>query len=162
MRRAVSGIAIALLVVGASSCGTPTGTPESKLSLAQVEQQAQTYVRSAARATVGDQVRLASLGFGEPKTTAACSDLSNPPEGTPVYTEFVYKLEGAEPAQRATYFDRFRSFLREEGWRVTYEDASAKAIIAEKDNYVLNLRSSPSDALLSLGVNTPCVAPPSA
>ncbi|RYZ13925.1 MAG: hypothetical protein EOO70_08150 [Myxococcaceae bacterium] len=157
-----------LLLVCLTACGgdgPPDPTEESPMSPSAVPGLS---VRDALE-IAQDRAR-DSLGLWGPNATLSpisgeahavwCSDLSTPPDGTPVLVEATYVIRDMEPApgpgSRDQFIDDFVAHWSDQGWTESFrrDNGEGRVVAMEMDGYVLNLSL---DVKNGITVSTPCV-----
>ncbi len=89
----------------------------------------------------------------------ACSNLADPPRGTPINIAYFYTIKHVEGPAVRHLFSEFKRHLRNEGWKKLYGSYESGGVAMGKDGYTLLLEYAPSNGLVSLTSQTPCVAP---
>lgn len=119
----------------------------------------QQYARQAVHDTPPSTAKLIKVtDFGFPNV-GWCSDSSDPPPGTKVNMKFYYKIHGVPKADVRQYFHDFQTGLHSKDWTRDYGSFDTEAVAMSKGDYTLLLQYAPSNGLLSLGAQSPCVAP---
>lgn len=89
-----------------------------------------------------------------------CSDLSSPPDGTPVLVEATYVIHDMDPepgpGSRDQVIDDFAGHWKDQGWTESFRRShgEGRVVAMEREGYVLNLTLDVKNALT---VSTPCV-----
>lgn len=153
MRSVGKVVATTVLLVAVAACGAEENTRSEAevpgLSLDEALATAQQHARESL-ALWGPDASLTPIDDGQ---ALGCSNLSSPPDGTPVHVTATYEIHGMEKGTPGELLDAFGSHWADQGWSESYRHE--RAIALRKDGYVLNLRLHAKEALI---LGTPCIA----
>lgn len=152
--------ALLTLVLVISACGCSASDEDGAGSMGQHEAERRVIAsaRATLTATVGIGGSLNDLDSDGNPVTTLCSDISEPPPGTPVTSTFSYKIEGADLTAIDKYFVAFRRHLEAEGWSRLYGEPPFDLAYG-KQGLALLLTWAPQTKLFALTAGTGCVKP---